>query len=215
MNFSITIPQLFYDLIARVLPGFLFLVVLKIELISFTVDFPMLTHSTDSNIMVSFGSGIGYVFICYFTGLTLSAFVVQSKEKTAEKHQTTKIDPKYKSISLREMHEGIRLKRPEAGFRLTKLRAEARMFEIVRIGMALLVALTIVLVLVNTHFQIKNDFSFSLQKLPVMLPLILSVSFYLLEKSAWDRYFSRIRILYPIVLNGGTAKPHGVPSKPE
>ena len=32
MKLSVTIPQIFYDLIARVLPGFLFLFVLNLEL---------------------------------------------------------------------------------------------------------------------------------------------------------------------------------------
>ena len=68
MNIPIAIPQLFYDLIARVIPGFYFLKIWETVFGEEALGF----ESTNNWAEVTF-SGIAFIAICYLIGWLLSS----------------------------------------------------------------------------------------------------------------------------------------------
>ncbi len=84
MNISIVVPQVFYDVIARILPGFVFLLALSLA-------FPAVSaclcppESDGGNVIDSLGRGIGYAVLSYFLGWLFLAFTWFSKERVVLK----------------------------------------------------------------------------------------------------------------------------------
>lgn len=165
MNISaIAIPQIFYDFIARILPGFFFCVFLFFLLFdAVPADFfasdsrPYETitqiESIDSSglnktintiekkpikdnvtFITDLFQSLGYLFIFYFIGIVLQNIVFASEGKK----YFSKVDPQ-KPIDLDDTefyfrYQRIKIHFPEIGFRIVKIRAEARMMEAIRMG---------------------------------------------------------------------------------
>lgn len=195
MNISVTIPQLFYDVIARVVPGFLFLLILRIELWIAGVRTDIL-GSNDGNFVESLGAGIGYAILCYVTGIVLRAFVVGSHRQTVEARHARQGE------DLRDVYRKIQVSNGEAGFRLTKLRAEAVMLEVSRTGMMILAAVaTVILVaylvlLARATSAVRQDWL----ALGILLaPFLLMIGFRRLEERAWNLYYGSLRTVYALI----------------
>lgn len=197
MKFPIVIPQLFYDLIARILPGFYFLALVQISLPRLArYLYPQLLTGRDS-FVDSLGLLAGYAIICYFLGWLFLAFVWDSKqEEICEKHGGSK--------SKNKEYQWIRLSHPAAGFRIIKLRAEARMLETTRTSMPVIIVLAIVYLCIVVILLISE--SNSIDKFLWMRPLtgvlISTVSFYGFrrrERIAWKNYYGNINIIYDIL----------------
>ena len=59
----VTIPQVFYDIIARVLPGCLFLFVLRFEFSAANLRFARIIGSPNGSLGSSIVNGIGYLVL--------------------------------------------------------------------------------------------------------------------------------------------------------
>jgi len=197
MKFPIVIPQLFYDLIARILPGFFFLALVQLSLPELTrYLYPHVITGRDSFVN-SLGLVVGYAVICYFLGQLFLAFIWGSKEEEiCEKHGGSK--------SINEKYQRIRLSHPAAGFRIIKLRAEARMLETTRTSMPAIIVLDIVYLCIMIILAISE--SYSIDKVfwvrPLIGVLISTVSFYGFcrrERKAWKNYYGNINIIYDIL----------------
>ena len=152
MNFSITIPQLFYDLIARILPGFLFCILYKVILFNTGYDNIDILKFNSTNFVTSISSSLAYTFIFYFIGSICTPFILFSfKKKVMVKIQGDKDE-----LSLRKKYQEIRIKNESVGFRLVKLRAEAKLMECGRT----IITFFILILLILVFFDIINLLEF-------------------------------------------------------
>lgn len=197
MNISVIIPQVFYDLIARMLPGVFFSI---LALLSFPewVDYVSPLASTEKNNFVqSLGQGFIYAAICYFLGWVFFAFSSDSKREEAKKENEIPGDNK----SLDAKYQWIRLVHSSAGFRIVKLRAEARMFQATRTGMIAILGLTFVYIAGALLFLKPSlwppEKAFWLR--PVVGLLIAGTTFFRFEtreRKAWNYYWKNINAVY-------------------
>lgn len=200
MNFSIIIPQVFYDLIARVFPGFLFLVLVLLSVPESAEYLSPLGLTGKGNFVDSLGQGVVYAVLCYFLGWLFLALTWRSRRDEIRRKYQKRKDSK----SLNSKYQWIRLAHPPAGFRIVKLRAEARMFETARTAMIGVVVIAVVYVVavlvfvgppcwpVNRAFWIR----------PLMGVLIATVSFCGFRKpevKAWHSYCANICSVYDIL----------------
>ncbi len=158
MNIQVTIPQLFYDLIARVLPGFYFLKVWEVifnkELFSF--------ESSNNWAQITF-TGVAYIAISYVIGWILASpaylFELKRNSSKSKKDKTFK-DPYYwkQPVKWRTYikHDWVRLIHEPSGFRLVKLKAEKRMIK------SLLTATILIFTIMITLFSLSNFFNYDI-----------------------------------------------------
>ena len=204
MNLSITIPQIFYDLIARVLPGFFFLLALKIVMSGSGLDLHIFGVAENSNFAASLGNGLGYFFLFYLVGWLLSSFKIFSfgkavrdeHEKKWQKNNPSEDD----KLTLSKMFQRLRIKNQEVGFRIVKLRAEAKMIECTRTAMGFVTLLVPVLfVLDKKGLLVFADVSMAVWLAKLIVPMLIFVALFRLERGAWNRCFGNISTLYEIV----------------
>lgn len=196
MNLAVTIPQLFYDIIARVLPGFLFLFVLDFGLrgTDFAINQGWSVQS-DSSIAVLFG-GFGYLAVCYFCGWFLGACRWPDIEGRVHRRHEPADGP-----SLSKMYQQVRLQHQASGFRLVKLRAEARMLGAARIGLWLAAAaIAVVWGLAASGAVQATPIGAGSWVLRLALPLAVSFAFLTAEPPAWRTYYGNIKSLYHLVI---------------
>lgn len=199
MNLSISIPQLFYDFIARVLPGSLFLLFLKIELKSIDIKIE------DYLFLLSSGSSAGAIFngsclvvISYLLGWIISSFVGKDKEENEYKFQED-------GINIYHMQHKIRIKDNDVGFRIVKLRAEARMNETAFVATIPFVLFSIFTALLKiyeeSHQHHENSYFLFLMAKPSILGVV-AFAFWRNKEKSWDRYFgnviSHFKIIFPL-----------------
>ena len=190
MNAStITIPQVFYDLIARVLPGFFFCSLLSIYFPSFTPinsDF----QSFNGNLAIVFFKAVEAVFIFYFVGLFLQSIVIRShRERIIRRFQKDEVLPLY------NQYQEIRIQDQAIGFRILKLRAEARMLEASRMAALIIAIMTIC---INIYFYVATKAHLiSLQEtLKIGVLIWIFFVFHRAEKKYWSKYCRNIRGCY-------------------
>lgn len=193
MNVSVTIPQLFYDLIARVIPGFLFLFGLQMQLRSLGIPVDYSISSGDGNWFGPLTRGLTFLFLAYLTGWLLSGLILFSKRRSVEKgHESKHAD----APSINRQFQAVRILHPVSGFRVVKLRSEARMLEALRTGLVLLTAIVL-----SSVFATAES-SFSLESvIRVLLPLAAAAIFYSLEKRAWTTYCGNVTSIYKMVVD--------------
>ena len=194
MKFAVVVPQLFYDLIARVLPGLLFLLFITSAFPGIPNHVIPSTLPADSNLVDSLGRGFCYIALCYFLGWLFFAFTCASHRESVREEYEKEGDRK----SLNAKYHWIRLTHPAAGFRIVKLRAEARMFETTRTAMLLVAALCLVSGLSLLVPSLRSTGAvLSARRVLVMLAAIVSaVGFRKCERRAWDYYWGNIRSIY-------------------
>jgi hypothetical protein len=147
-NIPVIIPQLFYDLIARILPGFFFLFIFRFIFSNTFLWGDFLNAFPCSNSVEIFFYGISYLVVCYFIGwmlriIPLNRFLriletMDEKRSTLVKEAESK-----KELTINDKYQMIKIFREEAGFRILKLRAEARMLEVTRNGLIIILLFTI------------------------------------------------------------------------
>ena len=191
------IPQVFYDLIGRVIPGFMLLFMLRFSLLRTEFSFGYIDIVPTGTWFGALFNGIGYLIICYVLGWFLRAF---SRYKLKSGGSTGKDEP-----SLHDKYLMIRLENEAAGFRVAKLRAEVRMLEGGRTGMWIVFGFTIILFVFSRLGWIESYshspwywlFKFS-------IPLSLAIAFQYKLRSAGDWIEQRISGLYRIMFNDKT-----------
>lgn len=197
MKISVTIPQIFYDLIARVVPGFLFLLMLNFELSGTGIEVIQLAAASN-NSMVILLNALVYAVLSYLMGWMLLAFTFFSFEKGVRKEHKSKLSANSPSMS--EMYHSIRIENEAVGFRIVKLRAEARMLETSRTGMVYIFVISLGLLLLSR----LGSFPLFSQPLWVWgiklcIPIVLAVAFWKCERRAWNNYYGNIPKNYEIL----------------
>lgn len=203
MNLSVTVPQLFYDLVARVLPGFYFLLLLNALTYDTGMTVQLFTKSGSDNVVTTFGNGLGYFFVFYLVGWLLHAFTIGSKRvETKEKFDDLAGVSDGKVPSFTEKYHFLRAKRPEAGFRLVKLRAEARMLECTRTGMCVMVVLVPVIFVLGRFDIIEvSQIEPGSWLVKFLAPLVIAIGLFILERPAWERYYGGISAIYAVTID--------------
>ncbi len=205
MKISIVIPQLFYDTIARVIPGVIVLVLVE----AYGAIGPDQTAAIKpelTSVVEAIGRGAVLVIIAYVIGWMLSGLTWPSHEPkhiTTESFSENSLDSHdRKPLSLRSQYQWIRLAHAEAGFRIVKLRAEARMLEAIRTAFALSTPVAGLLLLAKL---LDFDLLFieaSTWRLSVLLFTSLVstlVIYWRLERKAWDNYKGNISRIYKLL----------------
>ena len=147
---AVTIPQLFYDFIARVIPGFFLSALFLLFFPVLSEDYLPEAFTASDNFISSFFKAAGYLIICYIIGWILEGYRVKSRSKILKKEHEAKLDPD--EIPLRKMYQKIRNTYEKVGYRIIKLRAEARMHEANRMA-AYLVAILCFVFFIIAIFQ--------------------------------------------------------------
>jgi len=193
MNLSLVIPQLFYDVIARVLPGFLFLFVLQCGLSGTEFELTKISTTPAANSISSVFHGLGYLALCYFCGWILRALRWPNLEKPVRECFETE-----DGISPANKYQIIKLEHPVEGFRIVKLLADGRLLEASRSGMWIAIVLMLItLVITDTKYTAVS----CLVRLGV--PLVFSLAFIISEKRIWRQYYGNIDTLYTLIIEEG------------
>jgi hypothetical protein len=191
MGLSLTIPQLFYDFIARVMPGFLFLFVLRANFVGTGIK---LSPAATLGTLTSVGNllyGFGFLVLCYFAGWILRSI------------RWPNLQPK-ESSEFRAMYQRVRLQHPESGFRIVKLRAEARLLEASRTGMFLVAGLTLaVWMFYRTELIRGVSLPHSVWALRVAVPALIGLIFLKTEPSVWRAYRGNVEALHSLIIDEG------------
>lgn len=200
MKFSVTIPQLFYDLIARVIPGFLFYCVFKFLIFGLNINIPIILNNSQSNFASTIGTGVGVIVIFYFLGIILNSFVFMSfKEKIKVKYSVD-IKDKFNGQKLNDLYQCIRLENEGAGFRLVKLRAEAKFVDILRSSLFILLIVFSIYSLLNfLHILDISNINIYDFVAKFLISVLIIIGLRIQEKKCWDRYYGNIVRIYPII----------------
>lgn len=196
MNFSIVIPQIFFDFIARVIPGLIFILLLSLGFPALGIDIFRNETSCAGNFIDSLGQGVGYATLSYFLGWLFSALTLASKQNKIREHYEKKDNNKKQ---LNDKYQWIRLSHPEAGYRIVKLRAEARMLEATRTAMLIIIIISILYLLFFTFLDNTILVSWSRSVTVIILAAISASSFRRLETKLWVYYWGNIDIVYKIL----------------
>lgn len=151
MNVQVTIPQLFYDLIARVIPGFFFLKTWEIVFGQEALGF----ESANNWAEVTF-SGIAFIAICYLIGWLLSSpayFFEMLKSHSLKNYDASKIQGNPEKWGDHTKYDWVRLFHEPTGYRIVKLRAERRMLKSALAGAVLI----IILILLSPFLSYLKD----------------------------------------------------------
>jgi hypothetical protein len=183
MSISIVIPQIFYDIIARVLPGFLFLFALGASIYNDIYWFGQLGGAQDNSLYILFIM-ISIFILSYFAGWILRTISYNGMD-----HLMTELN----RPTIRENYQIIRLKNPDAGFRIIKLRAEIRMLEASRNGFVLIILISILQSIID-----KSYFSPAFIG-KIILFLLLALVFQKAIRPAFDNYIGNIENIYEII----------------
>lgn len=215
MNMAIAVPQLFYDQIARVLPGFLFIFMMQILLnISLNgKDFQltnMWLNSPDS-FWGSLYIGIAYFICSYYMGWILGIisnikpFCKYSVDNRIKIYSDDAL--KVDKYPLNKKYQKIRLVNENAGFRIVKLRAEAKMLEASRTGMCIMTVLMYLLFIHNfgyerlLYFKIFCTYNIIEQSLTFLIPLIMTFIFENAIERSVRFYTNNVEVHYDLMFN--------------
>ena len=214
MKVAVTIPQIFYDLIARVVPGFLFLLALNFQLSATGVEVIQLPTSSSNSIALVLYALV-YGILSYLMGWVLLAFTFGSLRDRIKEKLKSELNLEEDSISISEMYQRVRIKDEAVGFRIVKLRAEARMLETSRTGMLYISAILLGLLAISKLALIPSpDWSRLTWGIRLCVPIVLAVAFRKLERRAWNNYFGNIIINYEILFETRVRKkPELAPGK--
>ncbi len=185
-----TIPQLFYDLLARVIPGTIFLSLALAQGFQHAL-FGNVRNLESSNFMAALLNGLVFAAAAYFSGWMLGVFSI------SRVLSYTGIETKEKK--LRPLYYKIKFKSERAGFPILKLRAEARMLEAIQVAFVILIILNLSRARFPKFFG--NEVTSGELNLVSMITLVLVVlGTQLAIKPAWERYYSAIETLDELIL---------------
>jgi hypothetical protein len=200
-----TVPHVFYDLIARILPGSLFFFLLRFEGVDNIICQHLYRNSENSiNILLD---GIAFVVISYFAGWVLSALSAGRLVRTIRRRLSEIKGPDDYDHPMQQRYYEVRMRDELSGFRILKLRAEARMLESVITGSAIV----LVIILADIIFlkgNVKAIVEFE-NIIRVSIPIIIIFSFQTMIKSAWEKYFESIETHHQLLFkDNGVAAPN-------
>lgn len=199
MQFSVTIPQLFYDLIARMVPGSLFLIMLSYEMSGTGVYTSSVNTFSSDLLSVTLYVLVGGI-MSYLMGWVLQSFSFLSAEQSIKKEYDSILDSQKVTLEIREIYDLIRIKNEAAGFRILKRRAEARMLESSRVGMFYVSWISLGLILLNVLKQLPSfDISTLEWIIRVLIPIVLTLGFWKQEQRAWRGYYHNVINHYKIL----------------
>jgi hypothetical protein len=201
MNMAIAVPQLFYDLIARVFPGFLFLFMVW-SLPNVSIDGIWLANvlpGIPDNFWGSLYFGIAYFVFSYYVGWILGILSgISPLYKYGVDHKLSHHpeDISKNSIPLKIKYQKIRLANENVGFRIVKLRAEAKMLEASRTGLCLVAALMLLIFTYKYLFERLDYWHLLNQFILFLAPLIVAIIFQKSIAVAVERYIGNIEAHY-------------------
>jgi hypothetical protein len=215
MNMAIAVPQVFYDLIARVLPGFLFLFMMRLWLISLNFDDVQLANiwfNFPDKFLGSLYFVITYFIFSYYMGWILSIlsgmkpFYKYGVDYMISRHSVK--PSKMNNYFLADKYQKIRLENENVGFRIVKLRAEAKMLEASRTGLCFMTVLMF-LSFIYDFWQHIEDFHLYFadiiallgKSLMFLIPLIMALLFEKTIAGAVQMYIGNIEIHYDLMFN--------------
>ncbi len=199
MSFSFTVPQLFYDLIARVIPGSVFLFNLRLLFTRAGINISNSQLFPADHAMGIAGNIFVFVILAYFCGWILKFYSFfgydwYNKKMIAEQHEENK-------AASFEKFQKIRIMNETAGFRIAKLKAECRMLEATRTGVVFLSIIYGVLTLLdkinifNTEYNHNDFYNYLLLLIPILIVVALQLSI----KPAFNRYIGSINDVHDVL----------------
>jgi hypothetical protein len=210
MKVSIVIPQLFYDLISRILPGILFLSFIMIFMPNVFKQIIIINISGAKNFIDSIGYGVLITIYSYFLGWLFNSLSFISKEdkifneKKGDNESITPTKIKERKTLSNKKYHWVRLNNLDAGFRIVKLRAEARMLEAVQFSMILFVLIYLIYIIYNAFIPAMNIDRDSTQRIMMMItafimPACFFTGCFFHAEKAWQSYWGNIDIIYDIL----------------
>lgn len=188
-----TIPHLFYDLLARIIPGTIFLSLAIVQGFQYAL-FGSVREVGSSNFMATFLNGLIFAAAAYFSGWMLSVFSVSRISGYFGKED--------KGKKLRHEYYKVKLKSERAGFPILKLRAEVRMLEAIQVAFSILIILNL-----SRSFFPKlfgDEVTSGELNLASLATLVLGViGTQLAIKPTWDRYHSAIETHHGLIFKQG------------
>lgn len=194
MSFSFTVPQLFYDLIARVIPGCIFLFNLRLLLTRAGIKITNSQIFPSDHAMGIAGNIFVFVILAYLFGWILKFYSFFGYDWYRKKITTDRCEEN-KTTSFVKFQK-IRIMNETAGFRIAKLKAECRMLEATRTGVVFLsVIYTILTILGRIKVFDNSIFNYLL----LLIPLLIIVALHLSIKPALRRYIGSINDVHDVL----------------
>lgn len=161
------IPQIFFDLIARIIPGAIFLILIYPSLVGYQQALEYLFSNSGKSGIINIWSFFLLIIFAYIIGfilgqlstLTIGKIRENSRKKRNLKSIKTCVEENNNirkcfnenvlKIDHREipptyvMHDHLRFYSPSEAYRLLKLRAESRLCEVLILGFFILIAMNI------------------------------------------------------------------------
>lgn len=181
-----TIPHLFYDLLARVIPGCYFILIIE----RLSVGRHIWLDSEPENLIESLMDGVAFVILGYVMGWVLSILSMSRLRWRLRKLLAFfgLQDECERGQRRRAEYYEIRQFDRETGFRILKLRAEARMLESLFTGTVLLCIILITLPTADFRGRVLTVGALS----------VAGLSFLLAIFSAWRTYDRSIEKHYQL-----------------
>jgi hypothetical protein len=192
MNLSATIPQIFYDIIARIYPGFLFLISLRIIFFFLGITSIFFEITQPETAFQALFNTIGFLILCYILGWVLATISIYGLNDMMDEFK------KGKNNELNKQFQSIRLVNEPAAFRILKLRAETRMLECNRNAMAIIFVFINISLILNSIGLIKIT-ELTWLSLFFFLSGLLIFIFDKAMRKAFCDYTGNIEIIYKII----------------
>ena len=187
-----TIPHLFYDLLARVIPGVIFLALVNLQGFQKAL-FGSVPDLKQANFMVALLGGLALIAAAYFSGWMLSVFSASRLKGYWGKQE--------RGNQLRSAYYEVKLKSERTGFRILKLRAEARMLEAVQVAAVVLISLNLARSFFPTVLQPDLAGTDEHSYFSIVTLVVIWFGTQLAIGPAWHKYHSTIQTCQRLLLN--------------
>lgn len=199
-NIYATIPQIFYDLIARICPGYFVCFIFNFVFSGTGFEIGKYGSTSGSDLVATLFKGIGFITLCYFISWVLRSFTFKSYRETIKKETEDNEKFKVEGYDIQRMYQCIRINYPQVGYRIVKLRAEAKMLEGARTGMCYIFLFALILFFCSKFnfysCPISHD---GIWFIKLVIPAVFAVSFRLSERPIWKKYYRTIPISYQLL----------------
>ena len=180
MDFSLTIPGVFYDLIARVIPGFYLLIATRI-FVPRAYEFFRAIDVGSKEGLAALGAILAAIVTCYLLGWILHGLALLTR-------LADRLRPKEGKEERDRQYDVLRLENESVGYRVLKLRAEATMLSTCLVATAVVFLADVAL---SWH-----EWSLAGRALAYLL---LAASFHQAHAAAWERYCGVVKLDYQLV----------------
>lgn len=182
MNFSLTIPSVFYDLIARVIPGYVLVLLTRLFIPSLYDRVRTVLDVQPAEGFAALASMLGFTVVCYLLGWLLhGAALLMRIEKWGRPKKPEKLFVQY---------DKVLAENEQLGYRTMKLRAEASMLETCLIASALV------------GLGKLSELILGANGLRYTAFFLGAVSIIAAYRTAWNRYYGVVESSYEHVTAG-------------